>query len=94
MTELSRLRGSEGCAVRDDEATEKSHFNALNVFLYFCISVTPFRPDFSRLNCDLSVAQNGRGVRSRRRLQAPSGKLSFILKKESSPHPERNSLWC
>ena len=35
--------------------TDKSRFNALNVFLYFCISVTPFRPDFSRLNCDLSV---------------------------------------
>ena len=35
--------------------TDKSRFNALNVFLYFCISVTPFRPDFSRLNRDLSV---------------------------------------
>ena len=58
MTELSALAGSErwgacddvgeeeqrseGCAVRDDEATEKSHFSALNVFLFFCISVRPW----------------------------------------------------
>ena len=36
----------------------------------------------------------GRGTVQPQAAAATSGKLSFVLKKESSPHPERNSLWC